>query len=117
MSNCKHTTPDEIVLVIKGLGHIPAFKNKKRIMRGRLITAPRAQKWMKQCVSSFISQLKYMFQTGDAATSTGHWRQLAIASLPPDDNWKVIPKMTISVKVVPKGEEGGTVTLTRISPV
>ena len=117
MNNSKNTTPDEIVLGVKGLGHIPAFKNKKRIMRGRLITDPRAQKWMKECVSSFTSQLRRMFQTGDDATSTGCWQRSAIASLPSDDNWQQMSRLTISVKEVPKGEEGGTVTLTKISPV
>lgn len=108
---------DEITLVIKDMGHVPAFKNKKRIMRGRLITDPRAQKWMSLCVSSFKSQLRRLFQTSDGATSTECWQRSAMLSWPRDDNWKVMPRITISVRQVEKGEEGAIVTLTKISPV
>ena len=108
---------DEITLVVKDMGHVPAFKNKKRIKRGRLITAPRAQKWMSLCVSSFKSQLRHLFQTGAGATSTECWQHSAMLSWPQDDNWKVMPKITISVRQVEKGEEGAIVTLTKISPV
>jgi hypothetical protein len=60
--------------------------------------------------------LKSKFQTGDDATSTDAWLQYAIASLPQDDNWKIIPSICVHVKVVPKGEEGATITLEKISP-
>ena len=106
---------DEITLVIKDMGHVPAFKNKKRIMRGRLITDPRAQKWMSLCVSSFKSQLRRLFQTSDGATSTGQWQLSAMSSLPYDDNWKAIPQICVSVRQVEKGEQGAIIRLKKIS--
>jgi hypothetical protein len=34
--------------------------------------------------------------------------------LPPDDNWKVIPKEYVEARVVPKGEEGAIIELTKL---
>ena len=111
------TTSEPLVINIRGLGHVPAFKNKKIIAGKRLITAPKARKWMKDCTRAIYSTLKYLYQTGDGATSTARWQQSAIASWPLDDNWKVIPKITVRVRVVPKGDEGAIIRITKLSPV
>ena len=109
-------TSDELVLVVQGVGHVPAYKNRKRIFRGRITTDPPVQRWMTQVTSSFISQLESLFQTKEGETSTGHWLHSSIASLPADDNWKEIPSISTRVRVVEKGSEGAIITLTRISP-
>jgi hypothetical protein len=86
----------------------------KIIAGKRLITAPKARKWMEQATSSICSQLRSLCQTADDATSTEDCRRSSIALLPPDDNWKVIPKMCVEARVVPKGEEGAIIELTRL---
>ncbi len=102
---------DSTVIVIQNLGHVPAFKNKKIIAGKRLITAPKARKWMEAATSSIISQLKSLCQTREGATSTEPWQLYATALLPQDDNWKVIPRITVKAKVVPKGQEGAIIRL------
>lgn len=109
-------TNDSLVLVIQGLGHVPAFKNKKIIAGKRLITAPKARQWMEQATKAMYSQLKSLFQTKDDATSTEPWQPSAIASWPLDDNWKVIPHITVKVRTVAKGDEGAIITIDKISP-
>ena len=111
-----NSTPisDRLVIVIRGIGHVPAFKNKKIIAGKRLITAPKARKWMEQATASIVSQLNSLCQTRDDATSTEPWQQSATALLPQDDNWKVIPRIKVTARVVPKGDEGAIITLTRL---
>tara|TARA_R110002020_G_scaffold13719_8_gene49170 strand:+ start:15 stop:365 length:351 start_codon:yes stop_codon:yes gene_type:complete len=108
---------DDLLLTVKGLGHVPSLKNRKRIARGRLITDPKVQKWMANCVSSFVSQLRSNFQTTDDATSTGDWLRSSIASLPADDNWKILPQIQVQAEKVDKGDEGAVILLEKISPV
>jgi len=108
-------TKDCVVMRIRDLGHCPAFKNKKIIARGRLITAPKARKWMEEATKAMYSQLCSLFQTTGGGTTTEPWQQSAIASLPSDDCWQQIPMTTIRVKKVPKGEEGVIVILKKIS--
>ena len=110
-------TTGSTVIPIRGIGHVPAFKNKKIIAGKRLITAPKARKWMELATKDILSQLKYLYQTGEGATSTELWQQSAIASWPLDDNWQQIPMITVKVRRVRKGEEGAIITLTKISPV
>ena len=102
------TTSDKLVIVIQSIGHVPAFKNKKIIAGKRLITAPKARKWMEQATASIVSQ------TDDDATSTVPWQHSAIALLPQDDNWKVLPRIKVTARVVPKGDEGAIITLQRL---
>ena len=108
------STSGELVIVIRSIGHVPAFKNKKIIAGKRLITAPRARKWMEQATASILSQLKSLCLTDDDATLTVPWQQSAIVLLPPDDNWKVIPKIIVTARTVPKGDEGAIIKLHRL---
>ena len=105
---------DSLDILIRGIGHVPAFKNKKIIAGKRLITHPKCKKWMEEAINSIISQLKYLCQTEGDVTSTEPWQQSAIALLPQDDAWKFIPKITVTIKVVRKGEEGANIKLTKI---
>ena len=107
-------TNESLVLAIRAIGHVPAFKNKKIIAGKRLITAPKCKKWMEEATDSIISQLKYLCQTDGEETSTEPWQQSAIALLPQDDAWKFIPSITVKVKVVRKGDEGAVITLTKL---
>lgn len=107
---------DKLVIAIRGIGHVPAFKNKKIICGKRLITAPKARQWMELATKDMLSQLKSLFQTEGDATSTEPWQQSAMSSWPQDDNWQQIPLIQVKVRTVKKGDEGAIVTLTKISP-
>lgn len=96
-----------VLLTIRGLGHVPSFKNLKVIGRGGLYTKPRAKAWMQACADSFALQLLLEFRTRENATPTGHSRQSWIASVSPrDDSVREIPEVHIVVVRVLKGEEG-----------
>lgn len=97
------------------MGHCPAFKNKKRIFRGRLVTEPKTRRWMEEATKVMYSQLKSQFQTKGGETSTESWQQRAICSLPSDDCWTQIPMKIIYVESVPKGDEGLEISLRKIS--
>lgn len=107
---------NELTLRVSGLGNVPAFKNKKIIVGRRLITAPKAKKWMTDAATLLSLQLKSLFRTDIGATSTVPWQQCAMSSLPSDDNWKVIPKISVSVREVSKDEAGCIIRLKKISP-
>ena len=107
-------TRGSLDIIIRGIGHVPAFKNKKIIAGKRLITAPKARKWMDLCAKAIYSQLKCLYQTEEDATSTGRWQQYAIASWPSDDNWQQIPEITVKVRRVAKGDEGAIIRLIKI---
>ena len=111
------SSTDKLVIAIRGIGHVPAFKNKKIICGKRLITAPEARQWMELATKDMLSQLKSLFQTEEGETSTEPWQQSAIASWPQDDNWQQIPMIQVKVRTVKKGDEGAIITLTKISPV
>lgn len=106
-----------LVIDVRGIGHVPAFKNKKIICGKRLITAPKARKWMESAQKLMYSQLKSKFQTTEDETSTVPWQLSAMSSWPSDDNCKVITEIHVLVKKVPKGDEGATIYIEKISPV
>jgi len=108
---------DKLVIAIRGIGHVPAFKNKKIICGKRLVTAPKARQWMELATKDILCQLKSLFQTEEGETSTEPWQRSAIASWPQDDNWQQIPMIQVKVRTVKKGDEGAIITLTKISPV
>lgn len=110
------TSPNIITLEIKGLGHVPSFKNMKRICGNRLITNPKAKKTMDRIKASFALQLRSAFQTTGFATSTVDLQQFLTACVPRDDCWQVIPEITVRAVKVPKGQEGAVITIERISP-
>jgi hypothetical protein len=102
-----------IRLEIKGLGHVPSFKNNKMLARGRVITNPENQKWMERCVESFESQLICLYQTSADGMRTGRSLQSWIASvLPLDDSVREIGHEEITPFTVGKGMEGAVITIT-----
>ncbi len=106
-----------LVLHIRGVGNLIPFKNRKKIAGRRLVTEKRVKKQMKAITASFVSQLLSALATAGGATWTAAQRRSWIASrLPADDCWTIIPDehVTAEPKVVPSGQEGATITLTRI---
>jgi hypothetical protein len=112
MNNCANIKP--VVLHVRGLGPVPAFKNSKLLARGRLLTKPAYKEWMDKCANSFVCQLYCDILTAADAILTGQQARSLIASLPPDDNWQCIPEIHVKAELCAKGEEGATITIERI---
>lgn len=114
-----------LVIEIRGIGHVPSFKTGKkatwsRNAQGRIIAQPVTKRehraWMKQCVSSIVSELFSVLPTIGAAIQTGVQARSLIALLPPDDNWRVIPDLQVTSEKVEKGQEGFLIIIDRINP-
>ena len=106
-----------LTLSIRGVGHVPAFKNGKMMARGRLITHPEKQKWMDGAARSIASQLSSMFPTTATETQTGPQApSLILTSLPLDDSLAWIGFPLGDWQRVKKGEEGADIIIERISP-
>jgi len=106
---------DVLTLQIRGLSHVPSFKNTKMIItrpKPRLITDPRKKQWMERAIRLIESQFAGAFPMR-ADETVGAWRKrLQIAScLPLDDSlgW-MIPGPQSVVRVAP-GEEGADIVI------
>lgn len=104
-----------VELAVRGMGPCPAFKNSKLLCRGRLITKPEYKKWMEACVQSFVSQCISGTATSGGGILMGLSQPFSIALLPQDDNWQEIPELAVWARLVPKGLEGATITIERIT--
>lgn len=106
------TPTSSVLLTIRGLGHVPSFKNMKRAARKGLFTEPRAKEWMRACTDSFALQLLSAFQTAKNATPTAPSRPSWIVSaVPLDDSVNEIPELYVKVIRVPVGEEGADILI------
>ena len=104
-------------LSVHGLS-IPSFKNKKRMMRGRLITKPETQQQMEEITLNFIAQLRSSIRIVDAATLTEQHQPCLIALLTHskdfDDSRQWIPEIHIKAVDCDKGNEGAVIEITRL---
>lgn len=112
----------KIVLYVKGLGSVPSFKNKKKIiqlkingkLRPSLMTDPKKAKWMERCIQDFASQLSSSSVIEGVATFLGCSKQSAIAlSMPADDCWAELELGFAQVQMVEAGLEGACIILTK----
>ena len=109
-----------IVLEIQGMGHVPAFKNKKRAIhtksgKMRTLTDPETKKWMVRCETSLEFQLCSAFRIGEDETLTGpQARSLIASALPEDDCWSCVPELNLKAEKCNLGEEGATIIIERI---
>lgn len=99
----------QIRLVVRGLGHVPAIKNSMFS-----IVDPKNREWKRRCVQSFVSQLLSSIPTSEQETPMPHFLRCLIASLPHDDNWKVVSEIQIQCQEVPPGDEGAEITIYRL---
>jgi hypothetical protein len=118
-SNLPETQP--LQLVIRGLGHVPSFKNQKSIMRNHATgkpfigTKPERKEWMQKAIQSIESQLRSAFLTMPTGTLTALSLPSWIASsLPLDDSRQWIPEMEIKVELVEPGKEGAVIQIERL---
>jgi len=102
------------------MGHIPAFKNKKRTILlnngGTMpVTDPKTKDWMNRCIQSIASQLYSSSAIIDHATSTGVSLRSSIAScVPLDDSRQWIPEEHTYSQDVDAGNEGVFIVIERI---
>lgn len=102
-------------LNVKGLQHVPSFKNSKLIARGRLITKPERQVWMEKATQSFVSQLISLSQTiGDGTWTDQQRRSWILSHLPEDDSRQWIKEIHIECTEVYKGCEGAVIEIERL---
>lgn len=99
-----------IYFQIRGLGHVPSMKNCKMMTRGKLITKPERQEWMKQAIQSLQFQLRSAFQTIGDGTMTERQQRCLIAlrehSTTFDDSRQWIPEHHVKTQLVAAGQEG-----------
>lgn len=109
-----------VVLHVKGAGHVPSFKNKKRAIvdartgKSRTLTEPKTKEWMAKCEASFESQLRCAYQTIATGTPTVRSLRSWIACVVPlNDSVRHIIEETIRVEFVAPGEEGASIVIER----
>jgi hypothetical protein len=104
-----------IRLVIRGLTHVPSFKNSKQLIGGhppRLITKPERKQWMDRCEASFVSQFISLYQTTESVMPMVRSRRSWIACVAPlNDSVKNIPELHVYVKRVKKSDEGAVILI------
>lgn len=109
---------EPLQLLIKGLGHVPSFKNRKRAIldrktgKPRTLTDPKVQKWMARAVESLVSQFASMPATNGVETwTTKHQRSLIALLLPETDSCKDIIRLEVRFMRVLKGDEGAIILI------
>lgn len=116
---------ERISLIIRGLGPVRSFKNRKRVAGLRrdpqrpnvwhgcptLITRPDVKEWMRQAVKSIASQLSSAFPTGAAGITPECSKRSAMSWLPPDDCWEDLEIGSVTTVLVEPGEEGADITI------
>lgn len=107
-------------LTVTGLGHVPGFKNSKKIIRNprtkalMIVSDAGLKKRMDAITQSFVSQLRSASATASDATQTGAPPPSLMLSLPRDDNWTWIPELVVTATLVPRGEEGAEILIERL---
>lgn len=114
MSNLNNTKPS-VRLSLRHLGPVPAKKNSKMLTKGKLITKPEYQVWIKKAEDSLLSQLGSIIPTAGDGTHLEQWRLSWIASsMPADDCWTVIPEQHVRSGLCAKGTEGAEILIERL---
>lgn len=90
-----------ICLEVRCLGHVPAKKNKffKVVKKD-------TKEWQRNATALLLSQLRNTYLTIAPGISTTEKLQSLIASLPADDNWKVISRKVGEGRATDIGREG-----------
>jgi hypothetical protein len=98
-----------VKLRVEGLGHVPSIKNSMYA-----IVQKENRSWKSAAVAGFVSQLVCSCPTTSGATLTAEQLHSLIASLPHDDNWRIVSELHINCRRVPKGQEGAEITIEAI---
>lgn len=103
------------LVVIRGLGPPPSFKNGKMLTRGKLITAPQKQRWMAAAQSIIESQLLSKYPTSERGMVTAAKLRSWIAwSTPGDDSCRYLTQCSWRFMQVQKNLEGAALVIERV---
>lgn len=103
-----------VYLRLRG-SYVPAFKNKKRIHEGKLITRPDVQEWMKAAIDSFASQLLSQCPTNGNETVTAQsLRSWIASSVPVNDSCRYLIACSWRFMKVQEGEQGAVIRIERV---
>ena len=109
------------MLRIRGVGHIPSFKNRKRAIldsntgKMRTLTEPDIKKRMDRLENAIFCELYSSSQITEGETRQECLKRLRIAlSGLFDDSILQIPQGSWETQRVPKGEEGAIITLEQL---
>lgn len=122
--NCSPKQPKivsgSIRLEIKGLEHVPSFKNKKTIYRRSdgtpfIATGKKKKQWMDSVITVLASQLWSAARTALGETSTvAHQRSWIASFVPSDDARQIIRRIVIETVDVEPGQEGADIVIERL---
>lgn len=105
----------KIILELRGLGHVPSFKNKKRICGKRLVTEQKTAQWMEQAAEIIASQLHSLSLTSETGTAMEcSLRSWILTSLPLDDSLAWIGTLSVNWQRTHKGNEGANITIEQL---
>ena len=110
---CKLLPDGSLQVNITG-SHVPSFKNRKRVARGRLYTEPDIRKWMHHVINAIELELRYGMPMNVCATPMGPSAPSLMSLLPCDDRWTVIPEYTVNAIGCQAGEEGAEIIITKL---
>jgi hypothetical protein len=106
--------PETLLLVVKGIGPPPSFKNSKMLTRGKLITDPKKQRWMQAAQALIESQLLFKCPTDESGTVTAAKLRSWIASATPEnDSCAYLTECSWRFMKVPKKQEGAILLVTK----
>lgn len=110
-----------IRLEIKGLNHVPSFKNTKSIYRNKqtgkpfIATKKERKIWMQNAIRVIESQLLCAFATHGIETSTApHLRSWIASSLPLDDSIQWVSELNVKGCNVEPGQEGAQIIIEQL---
>lgn len=109
--------PETLLLVVKGMGPPPAFKNSKMLTRGKLRTNPKNQAWMKAAQALIESQLLFKYPTAANETVTAaNLRSWIASATPENDSCNYLTACSWRFMRVPKKQDGALILITRTNP-
>lgn len=108
-------------ITLQSLGHVPSFKNKKRVFTNKKIgksfigTRGDVKQWMEKAIRNIELQLRSHFLTTVGVTSTERLQPSLIASsVPLDDSRQWISELRILAVETNAGEENHEIIIERI---
>jgi len=111
----------KITLAVRHQGHVPSFKNAKRVVLNSqtkkpfLATRKDVKEWMNRCIQSFESQLFCdTLTTADATLMGPRLPSLTALLLPLDDSRQWVPELTVRSVDVDAGDEGAEIIIETI---
>ena len=100
-----------LTIHLRGLGHVPGFKNRKRICGKRLVTDEKAKAWMNAAVLAIRAALVSCspISASETSTTAGGRSRTFLSVLPADDRWTCLAEERNTGELCAAGDEGAVV--------